>query len=214
MPPLYNNDESPHRTNYNDNEIPSILSHKTLSYVKIETNVADAETLSTRLLEEEYDIDDDCDSKQLDSKQHPLLILSCLYMILVTVNTIILSSTEDSDSTNNWWKICNVCNALSAYMGIIAAIYQSRILTAITSCWWLFEMFFGMFRLALMHWGIIPDTVVRSWFIAYTVSSYLVRLLLVWSAIVFVSQNEDGELIDVTLQRGNGGGGGALVVFV
>ncbi len=76
-------------------------------------------------------------------------------------------------------------------------------------------MFFGMFRLALMHWGIIPDTAVRSWFIAYTVSSYLVRLLLVWSAVVFVSQNEDSELIDVTPQKGNDdGSGGALIVFV
>mmetsp|Transcript_23168 Transcript_23168/g.36220 ORF Transcript_23168/g.36220 Transcript_23168/m.36220 type:complete len:196 (+) Transcript_23168:59-646(+) len=189
MPPFYNDESTPPRRNYYNNDekiIPSILSHKTLSYVKIETKVADAETLSTRLLEEYYDDDmidneqEQCDSKQhLDCKKHPLLILSCIYMILVTVNTIILSSTKDFDSTtnNNWWKICNVCNVLSAYMGIIAAIYQSRILAAITSCWWLFEMFFGMFRLALMYWGIIPDTAVRTWFIAYTVSSYLVRLL-------------------------------------
>ncbi len=79
-------------------------------------------------------------------------------------------------------------------------------------------MFFGMFRLALMYWGIIPDTVVRMWFIAYTASAYLVRVLLVLSAIVFVSkQDEDGEMIgSVDLPRGNDDddGGGAMVVFV
>ena len=73
-------------------------------------------------------------------------------------------------------------------------------------------MFFGMFRLALMYWSIIPDTAARSWFIAYTVISYVVRLLLVGSAIMFVSQNDGGEQTDVTFQRNNNDD--AMVVFV
>eukprot|EP00986_Skeletonema_menzelii_P019338 scaffold27707_cov166-Skeletonema_menzelii.AAC.3 len=197
MPPFYNDEQLP-RTDYdtNDDEIASILSHKTLSYVKIETKVADAETLSTRLLEDDID-EDDGNNKLLcvsfDSK-HPFLILSCFYMILVTINIIILSSTEDFDSNDNWWKICNIINVISGYLGIVAAIYRSKLVAAIISCWWLFEMFFGMFRLALMHWGIIPDTAVRAWFIVYTVISYVVRLLLMCSAIMFVSQNNDDEM--------------------
>ena len=216
MPPFYNDEQPPPRTtsydiNDDDDEIRSILSHKSLSYVTIETKVADAETLSTRLLED-Y-IDDDGDTHfcvSFDSKR-PFLILSCFYMILVTVNIIILSSTEDVHSTN-WYKICNVVNVVSGYLGIVAAIYRSKVVATMVSCWWLFEMFFGMFRLALMYWSIIPDTAARSWFIAYTVISYVVRLLLVGSAIMFVSQNDGGEQTDVTFQRNDTDD--AMVVFV
>ena len=145
MPPFYNDD---------DDEMRSILSHKTISYVKIETKVTDAETLSTRLLDDDIIDDDDHFCSSFDSK-HPIMILSCFYMILVTVNIIILSSTEDFDS-DNWWKITNICNVCSGYLGILAAMYRSKLAVTLVSCWLLFEMCLGMFRLAFMYWSIIP----------------------------------------------------------
>ena len=222
MPPFYN-DEQPSRTTSDycddDDEITSILSHKSLSYIKIETKVGDAETLSTRLLEDDFEevVDDGNNNNKLfcisfDPK-HPFLILSCFYMIMVTVNIIILSSTAETfDSNDNWWKICNIINVISGYLGIVAAIYRSKLVAATVSCWWLFEMFFGMFRLAMMHWGIIPDTAIRTWFIAYTVISYVVRLLLVCSAVMFLSQMNDDDELDVTFRTSENGD--ALVVFV
>lgn len=203
MPPFYNDD---------DDEMRSILSHKTISYVKIETKVTDAETLSTRLLDDDIIDDDDHFCSSFDSK-HPIMILSCFYMILVTVNIIILSSTEDFDS-DNWWKITNICNVCSGYLGILAAMYRSKLAVTLVSCWLLFEMCLGMFRLAFMYWSIIPDTAARSWFIAYTVISYIVRLLLVCSASMFVSQS-GGDQTDVTVQRRIDNDGAApSVVFV
>lgn len=203
MPPFYN--DEPPRTDA-DNEIRSILSHKTISYIKIETKVADAETLSTRLLEDDIDDDDDDEHYcfSFDS-QRPFMILSCFYMFIVTANIIILSATEDFDS-DKWWKISNVCNVVSGYLGMLAAMYRSKVAVALVSCWWLFEMFFGMFRLAFMSWSIIPDTAARSWLISYAVISYVVRLLLVCCASMFVTHKK-GE-------HTNDGGGAQVVVFV
>lgn len=221
MPPFYN-DEPPRTTDADDSSSASILSHKTISYIKIETKVADAETLSTRLLEDDIISDDD----DVDDDEHlfcvssfdshrPFMILSCFYMFLVTTNIIILSSsTEDFDS-DNWWKVSNICNVVSGYLGIMAAMYRSKVAVALVSGWWLFEMFFGMFRLACMYWSIIPNTPVRSWFIAYTVISYIVRLMLVGSASMFVAQKyNNGEQTDLTFQRMDSNDGGAQVVFV
>ena len=60
MPPFYNDVQQPRTPSSDycddDDEIASILSHKSLSYVKIETKVGDGETLSTRLLEDDFDL--------------------------------------------------------------------------------------------------------------------------------------------------------------
>jgi hypothetical protein len=220
MPPFYN--DEPPRTTDADDEImrssSSILSHKTISYTKIETKVAGAETLSTRLLEDDISDGDDDDEHLFCvssfNSHRPFMILSCFYMFLVTTNIIILSSsTEDFDS-DNWWKISNICNVVSGYLGIMAAMYRSKVAVALVSGWWLFGMLFGMFRLACMYWSIIPNTPVRSWFIAYTVISYIVRLMLVCSASMFVAQKNGEQTADVTVQRIDDNDDGAHVVFV
>ena len=202
MPPFYNSDESSR-----DDET-------TRSYVRIETKVADAETLSTRLLDddESFGSDGTSDGNDYDalSIKRPFIILSSLYMFLVTSNIIVLTSTEDFDS-DRWWKASNICNVVSGYVGILGAIYSSKLVVFLVSCWWLFEMFFGMFRLAFMYWSIIPDTAARSWFIAYTVISYIVRLLLVCSATLFVSQESGREQSEEVVERLDNG---ATVVFV
>ena len=202
MPPFQH--ESPQTA---DDESWSVISHKSLPYVRIETKVADAETLSTRLIEGD---DDDADGEEdtnhscvsFDSRR-PLLRLCCFYMILVTSNIIVLSSDEDFEA-DNWWKISNVCNVVSGCLGFMAAIYRSKAICAFVACWWLFEMFFSMYRLAIMNWSIIPDTSIRSWYMAYAVISYAVRLLLVCVATIFVSQNGEqtrGRGAPLHLQR-------------
>ena len=222
MPPFSNDESSPPDDDMSRSS-SSILSHKSLSYVRIETKVADAETLSTRLLEDYSFSDDDDDSGgggggnyedcSFNSKRS-FTILCCLYMFLVTANIIVLSSTEDFDS-DKWWKVSNICNVVSGYLGILGAIYRSKLIVFLVSSWWLFEMFFGMFRLAFMYWSIIPDTAAREWFIAYTVISYIVRLLLVCSATMFVShqssrEQQQQQSEEVILRTDSG----AQVVFV
>ena len=207
MPPFYNSDES---SRPDDETTRSITSHKNLSYVRIETKVADAETLSTRLLGDDDSFSSNGDNDSFGSTKRPFIILSSLYMFLVTANIIVLTSTEDFDS-DRWWKASNICNVVSGYVGILGAIYSSKLVVFLVSCWWLFEMFFGMFRLAFMYWSIIPDTAVRSWFIAYTVISYIVRLLLVCSATMFVSQESGREQSEEVVERLDNG---ATVVFV
>ena len=214
MPPFYNSDES---SRPDDETTRSITSHKNLSYVRIETKVADAETLSTRLLDDDDSFSsngnsdgNDYDACSFGSTKRPFIILSSLYMFLVTANIIVLTSTEDFDS-DRWWKASNICNVVSGYVGILGAIYSSKLVVFLVSCWWIFEMFFGMFRLAFMYWSIIPDTAVRSWFIAYTVISYIVRLLLVCSATMFVSQQSGREQSEEVVERLDNG---ATVVFV
>ena len=193
------------------------LTMRRLSYVRIETKVADAETLSTRLLDDDESFSsastsdgNDYDACSFGSIKRPFIILSSLYMFLVTANIIVLTSTEDFDS-DRWWKASNICNVVSGYVGILGAIYSSKLVVILVSCWWLFEMFFGMFRLAFMYWSIIPDTAARSWFIAYTVISYIVRLLLVCSATLFVSQESGREQSEEVVERLDNG---ATVVFV
>lgn len=205
MPPFYNSDES------------SRPDDETTRFLWIETKVADAETLSTRLLDDDESFSsdgtsdgNDYDALSFGSIKRPFIILSSLYMFLVTANIIVLTSTEDFDS-DRWWKASNICNVVSGYVGILGAIYSSKLVVFLVSCWWLFEMFFGMFRLAFMYWSIIPDTAARSWFIAYTVISYIVRLLLVCSATLFVSQESGREQSEEVVERLDNG---ATVVFI
>ena len=113
------------------------------------------------------------------------------YIFLITGNIIVLSSTEDFDS-DKWWKISNCLNVVSGYLVIVGAIYiyHSKVVVFLSSLpgGYLQCSSVCMYRLAFMHWNIIPDTAARSWFISYTFISYIVRLLLVCSSPMFISQ--------------------------